>query len=79
MIIAKETTVWDAAPNTPNHTYLLSDKKAKVYAYWNSIDGKYHVLSAKGSNFYASRRSFEIIERNIESPDEINTKEFLEK
>jgi len=79
MIIAKEITVWEGAPNTPNHTYLLSDKKAKVYAYWNSIDGKYHVLSAKGSNFYASRRRFEIIERNIESPNEINTKGFLKK
>lgn len=73
MIIAKEITDWNEAPNTPNHTYVLSDKKAKVYAYWNVIDGSYHVLSTKGSNFYASRRKFEIIQRNLQSLDEINT------
>lgn len=27
----EETTVWDS--NTPNHTYLLSDDKSKMYAY----------------------------------------------
>lgn len=72
MIVARETTDWTAAPNTPNHTYILSDKKQKVYAYWNEIDGKFHVLSTKGSNFSASRRRFDIIARNIESLDEIN-------
>jgi len=73
MIVAKEITEWTEAPNTPNHTYLLSDKKAKVYAYWNAVDGSFHVLSSKGSNFSASRRRFDIIERNVKSIDEINT------
>ena len=27
----EETTVWDS--DTPNHTYLLSDDKSKMYAY----------------------------------------------
>ena len=75
MIIAKETTVWEGASmNTPNHTYLLSDKKAKVYAYWNALDGSFHVLSTKGANFSASRRRFDIIERGVQSIDEINTR-----
>jgi len=76
MIIAKETTEWTEAPNTPNHTYVLSDKKAKVYAYWNVVDGSFHVLSTKGSNFYSSRRRFDIIERGVKSIDEINTSVF---
>jgi len=74
MIIAKETTVWDVAPNTPNHTYLLSDKKTKVYAYWNALDGSYHVLSAKGSNFSAARRRFDIVERSVKNLEEINNR-----
>jgi hypothetical protein len=73
MIVARETTVWDGAPNTPNHTYLLSDKKAKVYAYWNEVDGSFHVLSTKGSNFHSSRRRFDIVQRGVQSIDEINT------
>jgi len=74
MIVAKETTDWTEAPNTPNHTYLLSDKKAKVYAYWNAIDGVFHVLSTKGANFSASRRRFDILEKNVKSIEEINTR-----
>lgn len=74
MIIAKETTMWDVAPNTPNHMYLLSDNKAKVYAYWNALDGSYHVLSAKGSNFSAARRRFDILERGVKDINEINTR-----
>jgi len=74
MIVAKETTDWTEAPNTPNHTYLLSDKKAKVYAYWNAIDGAFHVLSTKGANFSASRRRFDILEKNVKSIEEINTR-----
>lgn len=74
MIIARETTEWNAAPNTPNHTYLLSDKKAKVYAYWNALDNSFHVLSDSGANFYASRRRFDIVERNVKTVDGINTK-----
>jgi len=74
MIVAKEITEWDESPNTPNHMYLLSDKKVKVYAYWNAVDGSFHVMSTKGANFSASRRRFDIIERNVQSIDEINTK-----
>jgi len=74
LIIAKEITEWNEAPNTPNHTYLLSDKKAKVYAYWNALDGSFHVLSDKGSNFSASRRRFDIVERNVKSIEEINNR-----
>lgn len=77
MIIAKEVTVWEGAPNTPNHTYLLSDKKAKMYAYWNSIDGSYHVMSEKGVNFFATRRKFDIVNRNIESANDINSNGYL--
>jgi len=79
MIVAKEITEWDKAPSTPNHTYLLSDKKAKVYAYWNVLDGSFHVMSDKGANFSASRRRFDIIERNVRSIDEINTKDPFSK
>jgi len=74
LIIAKEITEWNEAPNTPNHTYVLSDKKAKVYAYWNALDGSFHVLSDKGSNFSASRRRFDIVERNVKSIEEINNR-----
>lgn len=74
MIIAKEITEWTESPNTPNHTYLLSDKKAKVYAYWNVVDGTFRVLSDKGANFSASRRRFDIVARNItDISDAINT------
>jgi hypothetical protein len=79
MIVAKEITEWTESPNTPNHTYLLSDKKAKVYAYWNVVDGSFHVMSTKGANFSASRRRFDIIERNVQSIDEINTKDPFSK
>lgn len=74
MIVAKETTDWTKAPNTPNHMYLMSDKKTKVYAYWNALDGSFHVLSTKGSNFSASRRRFDIIERGVQDIGEINTR-----
>jgi hypothetical protein len=79
MIIAKEITDWSGAPNTPNHTYVLSDKKQKVYAYWNEIDGSYHMLSTKGSNFSASHRRFDIIARNVQSLDEININKILNR
>lgn len=74
MIVAKEITEWTEAPNTPNHTYLLSDKKPKVYAYWNALDGSFHVLSTKGANFSASRRRFDILEKSVKSIEEINTR-----
>ena len=73
MIVAREITERNEAPNTPNHTYVLSDKKAKVYAYWNALDGSFHVMSSKGANFSASRRRFDIIERNVQSIEDINT------
>ena len=73
MIVAKEITDWYGAPNTPNHSYLLSDKKTKVYAYWNALDNSFHVMSDKGANFSASRRRFDILERNVKDISEINT------
>ena len=80
MIVAKETTNWSgSAKNTPNHTYVLSDKKQKVYAYWNVLDESFHVLSTKGSNFSASYRRFDIVARDIRSIDEVDTKNFFKK
>lgn len=80
MIVAKETTNWSgSAKNTPNHTYVLSDKKQKVYAYWNALDESFHVLSTKGSNFSSSYRRFDIIARDIRSIDEVDTKNFFKK
>lgn len=77
MIVAKETTDWSKAPNTPNHTYVLSDKKQKVYGYWNALDGSFHVLATKGANFSASYRRFDIIARNVQSLEQININKIL--
>lgn len=79
MIIAKETTDWSgSAKNTPNHTYVLSDKKQKVYAYWNALDGSFHVLATKGANFSASYRRFDIIARDVQSLEQININKILD-
>ena len=54
----------------------MKDQKAKVYAYWNMLDGSFHVLSTKGANFSSARRRFDIIERGVTCIDGINTKGF---
>lgn len=35
MRVFQETTVWDKAPNTPNHIYYLNDSKSKMVAFYN--------------------------------------------
>ena len=52
----------------------MKDQKAKVYAYWNMLDGSFHVLSTKGAKFSSAHRRFDIIERGVTCIDDINTK-----
>lgn len=55
----KEITKW--ADNTPNHTYLLSDDKSKMYAYVPT--GKKSVVTFKKPiRISASGRKFQVAE-----------------
>ena len=67
MIVVRETTVWDKSPRTPNHTYLLSDNKQRMYGYWNVLDGSFHVFGGKGVNFTPSYRKFTTLAKGIDS------------
>jgi hypothetical protein len=63
MILVHETTVW--SDDTPNHTYLLSDNKATLYAYSKEVDGKDGELFwfSKPMPFSTKGRTFVILRR----------------
>ena len=69
----EETTVWDS--NTPNHTYLLSDDKSKMYAYiragGNSVF-KFKTsirIDTRGRKFVAVKNKWQY---NIDTPADPN-------
>ena len=58
MKFLEETTQW--ADSTPNHTYLLSDDKTKMYAYV-PVGKKSVVTFSKPIRISASGRKFQVV------------------
>ena len=67
MIVAKEITDWTGAPLTPNHTYLLSDGKAKVFGYWKSGSTMFVRFGEKGIKFDPRNRKFKTLTKSVSS------------
>ena len=69
----EETTVWDS--NTPNHTYLLSDDKSKMYAYIRAGDNSVFTfktpirIDTRGRKFVAVKNTWQY---NIDAPADAN-------
>lgn len=59
MLLVRETTVWK--DNTPNHLYLLSNDKMKMFAYMTDCGVKNEFKNP--IDFYPKGRSFDIIEK----------------
>lgn len=65
MILVAETTVWEG--DFPNHVYLLSDDKSKMYGYakFNTSDIK---MMSKPIRFDTRGRQFTLLHRMEEEP-----------
>ena len=82
MIVAKEITQWPGAPFTPNHTYLLSDGKAKMHGYWKSGTNIFVRFEGKGVKFDPRNRKFQTLVKSVSSTAkaaDINIADLLEK
>ena len=58
----EETTVWDS--NTPNHTYLLSDDKSKLFAYVQSGTTNVYTFK-KPIGFNTKGRKFVAVKKHL--------------
>jgi len=60
MIIVREITEWE--DNTPNHTYILSDDKSKMYGYvkFGTKEGK---KFSKPMSFDSRGRKFKLLKK----------------
>lgn len=65
MILAKEITDWVCDYRQPNHTYLLSDSKSKVYGYFKWHNPKDFVMLKTPLRFDTRYRQFKILQKNI--------------
>lgn len=65
MILAKETTVWDCEHRQPNHTYLMSDSKEKVFGYFKWHNPKEFMLFKKPIRIDKRYRTFKVIKSGI--------------
>jgi hypothetical protein len=65
MILAKETTVWDCEHRQPNHTYLMSDSKEKVFGYFKWHNPKEFMMFKKPIRFDKRYRTFKVIKSGI--------------
>jgi len=59
MLLVRETTEW--SNNTPNHLYLLSNDKMKMFAYMTDCGMKKEFKNP--IDFYPKGRSFDVIEK----------------
>lgn len=69
MILAKEITVWNVDYRQPNHTYLMSDNKRKIYGYFKWHNPKEFELFKNPSWFDPRYRKFKVLQTNITMKD----------
>lgn len=65
MILAKEITDWVCDYKQPNHTYLMSDSKSKIYGYFKWHNPKHFVMFKTPLRFDTRYRKFKILQKNI--------------
>jgi hypothetical protein len=65
MILAVETTVWET--NVPNHAYLLSDDKSKVYGYAKKGTENIEWFK-KPIDFSIRGRKFNVLKTGLNNP-----------
>lgn len=65
MILAKEITVWECEHRQPNHTYLMSDSKSKIYGYFKWHNPKDFKMFTKPIRIDTRYRKFEILKKDI--------------
>lgn len=65
MILAKETTKWDCEHRQPNHTYLMSDNKEKVFGYFKWHNPKDFMMFKKPIRIDKRYRTFKVIQEGI--------------
>ena len=63
MIIVRETTKWTgSSSNTPNHIYVLSDDKSKMYGYVRAGTLEHKTFS-KAMGFDPRGRTFKVLKK----------------
>jgi len=65
MILAKETTKWDDVTRQPNHTYLMSDTKEKIFGYFKWHNPKEFTMFKKPIRIDTRFRTFKVIQKGI--------------
>ena len=65
MILAKEITVWEGEVGQPNHTYLMSDTKSKIYGYFKFHNPKEFTMFKKPIRIDTRYRKFDVIQKNF--------------
>jgi hypothetical protein len=65
MILAKETTKWVCEHRQPNHTYLMSDSKSKIYGYFKWHNPKEFTMFKNPIRFDTRYRTFKVIQKGI--------------
>jgi len=65
MILAKETTKWDDVSRQPNHTYLMSDSKEKIFGYFKWHNPKDFMMFKKPMRIDKRYRTFKVIQEGI--------------
>ena len=65
MILAKETTVWDCEHRQPNHTYLMSNNKEKIFGYFKWHNPKDFMMFKNPIRIDKRYRTFKVIKEGI--------------
>ncbi len=65
MILAKETTIWDCDYKQPNHTYLMSDNKEKIFGYFKWHNPKDFMMFKNPIRIDKRYRTFKVIQEGI--------------
>ena len=65
MILARETTVWKEVTKQPNHTYLMSDNKSKIYGYFKFNKPSDFMMFKKPIRIDTRYRTFKVIKSGI--------------
>lgn len=65
MILAKETTKWDCEHRQPNHTYLMSNNKEKIFGYFKWHNPKDFMMFKNPIRIDKRYRTFKVIQEGI--------------
>ena len=65
MILAKETSKWECEHRQPNHTYLMSDNKEKIFGYFKWHNPKDFTMFKKPMRIDKRYRTFKVIQEGI--------------